>query len=283
MNQWTIEVGENNFEAEVLERSRSVPVVVDFWAPWCGPCRVLSPILERLAEERRGDFILAKVNVDDNPELASGFRVQGIPAVKIFSDGALVDEFTGALPEEAVREVLAGIFPSQADRDAVTAAKLAAEGKREEAKAIYEKTLASEPNHDESLLGLARLLAPDDERRAVELLERVAFTSPARDEADRLIARLKLQSGRGRDAAKLRAAVAADPENLEARFELAETLAAGEKYEEALKEFLEVLKRDRGFREDAARKAMLAIFEVLGNEHGLTEKYRSELAKVLFR
>jgi putative thioredoxin len=283
MNQWTIEVGEKNFEKEVLERSKSVPVVVDFWAPWCGPCQVLGPILERLAEERRGDFILAKLNVDENPELASAFRVQGIPAVKIFSDGALVDEFTGALPEEAVREVLAGIMPSEADRDAQAAAKLIAEGKRDEAKAIYEKTLVSEPNHDESLLGLARLLATEDVERALELLDRVAFTSPARDEAEHLAARLKLRSAGGGNEAQLRSAVAADPENLDARFELAETLAAGEKYEDALKEFLEVLKRDRGFRDDSARKAMLDIFEVLGNEHPFTEKYRSELAKVLFR
>ena len=283
MNAWTIDVGENNFETDVLERSRSVPVVVDFWAPWCGPCRVLGPILERLADERQGEFVLAKVNVDENPELATAFRVQGIPAVKIFLDGALADEFTGALPEEAVREVIAGIVPSAADRDAVAAAQLAADGKRDEAKALYEKTLADEPHHDESLLGLARLIAADDEKRALDLLDHVAFTSPARDEADRLAARLKLQSAGGGNEAELRAAVAADPENLEQRFALAEALAAGEKYEAALKEFLEVLKRDRGFREDGARKAMLAIFEVLGNEDPLTGKYRSELAQILFR
>jgi putative thioredoxin len=283
MNEWTIDVGENNFKTEVLERSRSVPVVVDFWAPWCGPCRVLGPILERLADERKGEFVLAKVNVDENPELAAAFRVQGIPAVKIFQDGALADEFTGALPEEAVREVIAGIVPSQADRDAVAAARLAADGKREEAKSLYENTLAAEPHHDESLLGLARLIAPDDEERALDLLDRVAFTSTARGEADRLATRLKLHSAGGGNEAELRAAVAAEPENLEKRFALAEALAASENYETALKEFLEVLKRDRGFPDDGARKAMLAIFEVLGNEHPLTEKYRSELAQVLFR
>ena len=282
MNQWTIEVGEANFEKEVLERSRQTPVVVDFWAPWCGPCRVIGPVLERLAEERKGDFILAKVNVDENAELAGVFRIQGIPVVKIFQDGALVDEFTGALPEEAVREILARFLPTAADREAEKAEKLAAEGISEEAKAIYEKLLAADPNHDRSLLGLARLIASDDAQRALDLLDRVAFTSPLRAEAERLLARLKLQSGGGNEA-ELRAALAADPDNLEKRFALAEALAAGEKYEDALKEFLEVLKRDRGFQDEGARKAMLSIFEVLGNDHDLTQKYRSELAKVLFR
>jgi putative thioredoxin len=284
MNQWTKDVSEENFEAEVLERSNAVPVLVDFWAPWCGPCKVLGPLLEKLAAEYAGEFLLAKVNVDENQGLASVFGIQGIPAVKLFKDGDLASEFTGALPEPMVREFLSKFLPSAADKQAEQAAELEAEGKISEAKALYQAILESDPNHAGSLLGMGRLaLAEGNQDAALSYLDKISEVAGERQEADRLLARLKLQSGAAaQNEAVLREKVKSEPNNIAARFELAQALAGVEKYEEALNEFLNIVKADRTFQDDGARKAMIQIFEVLGSENPLTDKYRSELAKVLF-
>ncbi|HVR16561.1 MAG TPA: thioredoxin [Candidatus Limnocylindrales bacterium] len=284
MNQWTIDVNEENFEAEVLERSTEVPVMVDFWAEWCGPCKVLGPVLEKLADEYAGEFILAKVNVDENQGLAGAFGIQGIPAVKLFKDGDLASEFTGALPEPMLREFLSKFLPTAADKQALEAQALEEEGKTAEAKALYQTILESDPNHAKALLGLGRLAMNEgDSATALEHLDKVPMVADERKEADRLIARLNLQAGGTANEAALREKVKVEPNNIAARFELAQALAGAEKYEEALNEFLTIVKADREFQDDGARKAMIQIFEVLGPDDPLTDKYRSELAKVLFR
>ena len=284
MNDWTIEAGEDNFEADVLERSHEVPVLVDFWAPWCGPCRVLGPVLEKLADEYSGKFVLAKINVDESPSLAGAFGVQGIPAVKLIKDGEIAGEFTGALPEPAVREMLSRYLPSEYDEQADEAADLEEQGKPAEAQAIYQSILDAEPTHAKSLLGLGRVLMNAGDRDdALKNLERISPAAEERKIADRLIARLQLQGDQSADEATLRQKLAAQPDSLEARFELAQALAANEKFEEALSEFLDIVKSDREFRDDGARKAMVQIFDVLPPDDPLIDKYRYELAKVLFR
>ncbi|MSP41154.1 MAG: thioredoxin [Deltaproteobacteria bacterium] len=284
MNQWTVDVTEESFEAEVLARSTEVPVLVDFWAEWCGPCKVLGPVLEKLAGEYAGGFILAKVNVDENPQLATAFGIQGIPAVKLFRDGDLASEFTGALPEPTLREFLTKFLPSSADKEALAAAELEAEGKVDEAKAVYQAILAGDANHGKALLGLGRLaMIGGDRDGAMNYLERIPLIAAERKEADRLLARINLQAGASANESVLREKIKADPKDMEARFELAQSLAGVEKYQEALIEFLAIVKADRKFKDDGARKAMVQVFEVLGPEDPLTDQFRSELAAVLFR
>ncbi len=278
-----VDVTDTTFEAEVLERSKEVPVVVDFWAPWCGPCRTLGPLLERLADEYAGAFVLAKVNVDESPGLSAAFRVQSIPMVIGLRDGALAAHFVGALPEGGVRDFLAQLLPSEGEQRAAAAAALLAAGKTSEAEAAFEDALKMDPRAAGALLGLATVRSQrGDDADALDLLDRVG-PGPERQEADRLAAAIRIrQSGAG-DEATARARVDANPDDLEARFALAQALAAAGRHDAALEQYLAILQRDRAFRDDGARKAMLDIFDLLGAGSDLADRYRSEMAKVLFR
>ena len=174
-------------------------------------------------------------------------------------------------------------LPSADDKRAQEAAALEDQGKDAESKALFQSILETDPSHAKSLLGLGRLaMNAGDNEAALEFLDKIPIVADERKEADRLIARLKLHGGATQDLTALRAKVDAEPKNLDARFELAQALAGAEKYQEALAELLVIVKTDRSFQDDGARKAMVQIFEVLGSEDPLTDQYRSELAKVLF-
>jgi putative thioredoxin len=282
MNQPVIEASDQNFESVVIDRSRQTPVVVDFWAPWCGPCRALGPLLERLAEEHHGEFILAKVNVDESPGLSQALNIQSIPMVLGFRDGKVVAEFVGALPEAAVRQFLAKVLPSEADRLAIEGEQLRGDGKLVEAESTFHRALELDARCDRALLGLSGILADRNEHEeALKRLERIA-PGPLRQDADRLAAEIRIRQGGGGNEAGLRAKLAANPTDLEARLVLGQVLAAASKYEDALAEYLEIVRRDRSFSDGAARKAMLDIFDLLGPDSPITNHYRSELAKVLF-
>jgi putative thioredoxin len=282
MSKWTIDVGDQNFETAVIERSKQTPVVVDFWAPWCAPCRTLGPILERLAQECGGQFLLAKVNVDENPGLSAALNISSIPMVLGFRDGQAVAEFVGAVPEAAVRQFLARVLPSEADGLAAEGDALRAGGKIGEAEAKFKRALDLDARCDRALVGLAGILAKRDQHdEALALLDRVG-PGPFRQDAAKLAAEIRVRQGAGGDEQSLRARVAADPASLESRFLLAQALAAASKHQEALEQYLEIVRRNREFRDEAARKAMLDIFDLLGSGHEITTRYRSELAKVLF-
>jgi putative thioredoxin len=282
MSDWIIDASDKDFESAVIDRSNRTPVVVDFWAPWCGPCRTLGPLLERLAEEHHGAFILAKVNVDENPGLSRALNIQSIPMVLGFRDGRVVAEFVGALPEAEVRQVLAKVLPSAADRSAADGDRLLMDGNIADAEAAFQHALQLDARCDRALLGLAGILTERNEHaEALQLLERVS-PGPVRQDADRLAAEIRIRQGGGGNEANLRATLAANPADLETRLLLGQVLAAASRYGEALGEYLEIVRRDRTFRNGAARKAMLDIFDLLGSESPVTDHYRSELAKVLF-
>jgi putative thioredoxin len=274
------DVGEATFTQEVIERSRQTPVVVDFWAAWCGPCRVLGPVLEKLATEANGAWELVKVDVDRNPRLAQQYRVQGILAVKGFRDGKVFSEFTGALPEARVRQWLTALLPSAADQ--LTAAGRAAEdrGERAAAEAAYQSALQQQPGHVEASIGLARVLAADGRLEEAErLLQPVAHQAAAQ----RVLAQIRFQrAARTADIPALRARVEANPRDVAAHYELGLACAGDEAYTAALDHLLEAVRLDRRYADDGARKAMLDIFALLGDADPRTQDFRRRLSAVLF-
>jgi putative thioredoxin len=284
MPEWIVDVGDADFEREVLQRSQRTPVVADFWAPWCAPCRALGPILERLAEQHAGAFVLARVNVDEAPELAAAFGIRSIPAVRGFRRGRLEAQFEGVQPESEVRRFVESMLPSEADRLAREGTDAARAGDAAAAAAAFERALDLDPRQAEALLGLAELRAEAEERaEALELLARMPGGAPEAEPADRLAARLRTEIQGGQDEAALRARIVTAPGDLRARIELGRALAARARYEEALSEWLEAVRRDPHFADDAARRAMLDIFTLLGDHDPLTQRFRTELARALFR
>jgi putative thioredoxin len=285
MSDWIRDVGDADFEREVLERSDERPVVVDFWAPWCAPCRQLGPILERLAEEHAGAFVLAKVNVDEAPGLAQAFQVRGIPAVKAIRERALAGAFEGLQPESVVRRFVESLLPGEADLLAADGEERAAAGDAAGAEHAFQEALARDPRQARALLGLARARAQaGDADAALGLLERIGPGTRYTEEADRIAALLRTRVGGAQgDEDELRARVAAEPSAPGPRLALGRLLAARGRHPEALAELLEAVRLDPGFGDGAARLAMLDLFTALGPEHPLTQEYRSALARTLFR
>jgi len=282
--QIVFDVPPGQFDARVVAASAKVPIVVDFWAEWCAPCRALGPILERVVASYEGRALLARVNVDKDPQVAARYGVQSIPAVKVFRGGRIVREFVGALPEGEVTRMLAGVLPSRADEFVSEGDRLTDEGCVQDAEKSYRSALEQSPEHAGALLRLGTIAAErGDAAEARELLARIEANAAEHSAAQAVRAQIEFgdrcrQKG-GLAACEQRLAERAS--DAEARYDLACCLAAEGDYERALGEFLKVVSSDRNLR-DQARNAMVRIFPLLGPDSELAAAYRRKLASALY-
>lgn len=280
-SKFVVDLKQDQFESEVVERSRTTPVLVDFWAPWCGPCRSLSPVLEKLAEEYAGAFLLAKINTDENQDLALAFQIRSIPQVVLFQEGTAVDQFAGAIPEDEIRRFLKPYCPTEVDKLFSQARVKLEAGQTEEAKDLLEQVI----DHSPTRLALARLLIGEQlPQQARPHLQAIPFLADERDAADRLEQVIGFQADcqEAGGQASLRKILESTPQDLAARMALASCLVAAGQYREGLEEFLAVVARDKHYREDSARKAMLAVFSLIGERSDLAEEFRGRLARTLY-
>jgi putative thioredoxin len=285
MAEHVVDLNADNFQEGAVARSHELPVVVDFWAAWCGPCQALGPALGRVAAEYEGRFLLAKVDVDGNQQLAQQYGVRGIPAVKAFVNGEVVDEFTGALPEPQIRQFIDDLIPSEADRTVARAREALDQGNAVAAEGLLDQVLSEAPEHARARMVRARLrLQQNRPEEAAELLTRL----PAAYESDPEVTGLRTRidfarvAGEVADEDQARAALEADPADLDARYRVAAYRVLVEDYESAFEHLLEIVRQDRGFRDDAGRQGMLALFNMLGNRDPRVSDYRRRLARELF-
>jgi putative thioredoxin len=280
MSEHALDVGLADFQQHVLEESKQRPVVVDFWAPWCGPCKSLKPILEKLAAEYGGKFLLAKINSDDNQDLATRYGVRGIPSVKAFINGEPVDEFSGALPEGEVRAFLDRLLPSPADEMRAQAAEMRHAGDTSGALQKLAEASRLDPAHVGIRLDATEImldLGEADEARS--LIGSVPEDADPR--VPQLKARLQFMEAGGEDEAALNARVTANENDLEARLKLANLYVAAGQYEAGMDQLLEIIRRDRSFGDDIGRKTLLSVFNLLDGDERVS-RYRRLLASALY-
>jgi putative thioredoxin len=284
-SSYILDTDSASFQALVVDGSYRVPVLVDFWAEWCGPCRSLAPILEKLAEEFKGRFLLVKVDTDREQEVASQFGIRSLPTVKLFKDGVVVDEFMGAQPESRVRALLERFVPRESDDARAQAQTLRENGKLTQARSLLEEAHAGDLDNQRVIPDLANVLIDLGElEQAKNLLD--SASASVRTDDEMRTARVRLGFAEVSESSppidELIQAIEKEPRDCESRYRLGALHVGRGEYEAALEKFIEILRMDRAFRDDAGRKGLLSVFEMLGNEDPLVGRYRAQMSSLLY-
>jgi putative thioredoxin len=281
---YIVEITADNYQQIVIEGSFQVPVLVDFWADWCQPCKILMPMLAKLVDEYQGKFILAKINTEQQQELATQSGIRSIPTVKLFKNGQPVDEFSGALPEEQVRQFLDRHIPRESDQVVAQARQLLLQEDADAALTLLAQAQSDDPaNHNISIALAQTFAAMGDTESAVTVLDKLPQDIHEQEDVIQLRRQLHFDSiSKGMpDQASLEQRLAADESDSEARFQLAAHKINNQEYESALELLLNLMRVDRQYDDDAARKTMLQIFELLGDDP-LVPRYRSKMMSLIY-